>query len=274
MIVFLIDADNLSSPEWVDEACKRLEAGEGRISVLRAYGSSENLRGLTDAFRDWPIRQFPNLSLSKNTTDIALAVDAMELACRVPTPTVVAIGSGDADFLPLAVRLRERGIRMVCVSERGKMAQEAAHIYDRIVYVGGDIEFGRQLASANANAPAPVLASVATIKQTAARKAPAKHTVPDPAPAKKPATKKAPAKKVLATPTTVTVNQILAAAPALNSGELQRLAEVSKQLHDAKLIGKNTSSTKVFKRHPQHFELTPARQPNQVRFIALRQGRP
>ena len=55
---------------------------------------------------------------------MALAVDAMELACQSPKPTVIAIGSGDADFVPLVVRLRERGIRMICVSERTKMASQ------------------------------------------------------------------------------------------------------------------------------------------------------
>jgi uncharacterized LabA/DUF88 family protein len=33
-----------------------------------------------------------------------------ELACQLPKPTVIAIGSGDADCVPLVVRLRERGI--------------------------------------------------------------------------------------------------------------------------------------------------------------------
>ena len=61
---------------------------------------------------------------------MALAVDAMELECQSPKPTVIAIGSADADFVPLVVRLRERGIRMICVSERNKMASEAIHAYD------------------------------------------------------------------------------------------------------------------------------------------------
>ena len=84
MIVFLIDADNLSSPDWVDEACKRLEAEEGSITVRRAYGSADNLRGLSEVMHAWTIRPFLNLALSKNTTDVALAVDAMELACLTP----------------------------------------------------------------------------------------------------------------------------------------------------------------------------------------------
>jgi len=84
VVAFLIDADNLSSPALVDEACQALESSE--------------------SMRKWAIRPFCNLSLGKNTTDIALAIDAMELACQTPAPEVIAIGSGDADFLPSAVR--------------------------------------------------------------------------------------------------------------------------------------------------------------------------
>jgi uncharacterized LabA/DUF88 family protein len=78
------------------------------------------------------IRPFANLSLTKNTKNIALAVDAMELACQTPLPTVVVIGSGEADFMPLVVRLRERGIRMICFSERTELAQEAAHTCNKV----------------------------------------------------------------------------------------------------------------------------------------------
>lgn len=138
MIVFLIDADNLSDPAWVQEAFQVLEKEEGAVSIRRAYGSAENLKGLTEPMRAWAIRPFVNLSLSKNTTDVSLAIDAMELACQTPRPTLIAIGSGDADFAPLVVRLRERGVRVLCVSKRGKLAQDAVPAYDQVIYVGGD----------------------------------------------------------------------------------------------------------------------------------------
>lgn len=48
MIVFLIDADNLSSPAWVNEVITTIEATEGPIAVRRGYGSAENLKGLAD----------------------------------------------------------------------------------------------------------------------------------------------------------------------------------------------------------------------------------
>ena len=149
MNIFLIDADNLNSGAWVDEAFRVLEKTEGRLPVRRAYGSAENLKALADTLRVWAVRPFVNMALTKNTTDMALAVDAMELACHVPTPALIVIGSGDADFTPLVVRLRERGIRVVCVSERSKMGREAISAYDQVILVGP--EHPPQGAAANGN---------------------------------------------------------------------------------------------------------------------------
>jgi hypothetical protein len=101
MVVLMIDADNLSAPAWIDEACQAIQKLEGSISVRRAYGSADNLRGLADVCGRWAIRPFVNLSLSKNTTDMALAVDLMELACLHPAPKVVYLGSGGRRLCPL-----------------------------------------------------------------------------------------------------------------------------------------------------------------------------
>ena len=60
--------------------------------------------------------------------------------------------------------------------------------------------------------------------------------------------------------------QILEAVPALKSGNDMVLGDVVKILHDAKLLAKNTASTKLFSKYPHHFELLPSRQPNRVRY--------
>ena len=115
MIVFLIDADNLSSPAWVNEAITTIEATEGPIAVRRAYGSAENLKGLADSLRDWAIRPFLNVYLTKNTTDMALAVDAMELAFRefklvLEPGGAVALAAALTGKLPV----KGRAVAVVC----------------------------------------------------------------------------------------------------------------------------------------------------------------
>ena len=235
MIVFLIDADNLSDPAWVQEAFQVLEKTEGAVSIRRAYGSAENLKGLTEPMRAWAIRPFVNLSLSKNTTDVSLAIDAMELACQTPRPTLIAIGSGDADFAPLVVRLRERGVRVLCVTKRGKLAQDAVPAYDQVIYVGGDQDAPTTKALQTANAK--------LANQAVPKKSTNKMSAVNAAPAKKKAAKKSASNAGKTTVDMATVADIVAAVPKLQTGEWQHLAEVVSVLRDKKLLSKNIMNT-------------------------------
>ncbi len=297
MNVFLIDADNLNSGAWVDEAFRILESSEGPMPVRRAYGSAENLKGLAEALRNWAVRPFVNLSLSKNTTDIALAVDAMALACQTPRPATVVIGSGDADFVPLVVRLRELGIRMVCVSERGKMGREAVSAYDRVILVGQEQAL---FEAQQAGTPqAPTLGAVSALSQTKVARKAAKKSPPEKAsvvkvPAKRVAAKKAasPSTKAKKSPVNSIdaheakeapllgaltdragelpnppeVQAILLAMPALQTGQAQALAAVARVLLEAKLRGKNMTATRLLKKYPLHFSLLPAEKPRTVTY--------
>ncbi|MDR3371522.1 NYN domain-containing protein [Rhodoferax sp.] len=312
MNIFLIDADNLNSGAWVDEAFRVLEETEGRLPVRRAYGSAENLKALADTLRAWAVRPFVNLALSKNTTDMALAVDAMELACQTPTPGLIVIGSGDADFTPLVVRLRERGIRVVCVSERSKMGREAIPAYDRVILVGPELSHQDATPLASLATPARK-----TPRKTAARKTATSQLSAEQAPSAKPQTPKSPAAKTPAKKTAskttsrnkavieptsseipatllaenagnnarqpdkatsraadLAVNQmpmldvaaILAAVPALQTGQPQSLAAVAKALLDAKLRGKNMTATKLLKKFSNQFVLAPTEKPRTVQY--------
>jgi uncharacterized LabA/DUF88 family protein len=267
MIALLIDADNLSSPEWVHEAVEILEQNEGVVAIRRAYGSAENMKGMTEVLRTKAIRPFVNLQLSKNTTDISLAVDAMELACLTPRPKLIVIASGDLDFVPLVVRLRERGIRVICISERSKLSQDAIPAYDQVIYVGAD----KTLISApKKHEVVPVTESVTSAppKETIAKTSPTKKAVPKTVAAKKDVAKKVTKKvAVNATPAVKTPQTIVAALPNMREGQWLELSEVAKILHDKKILAKNATSTKLFRQFPHHFELMPVGKPNKVRLI-------
>ena len=266
-MVLLVDADNLSSPVWVNEAMEILETSEGAIAVRRAYGSAENLKGLAETLRTWAIRPFVNLSLSKNTTDIALASDAMEFACQTPAPSMIVIGSGDADFVPLVVRLRERGIKVVCVSERSKMASEAVYAYDKVLFVGNQKAGSTDSTRDDAAASVPGRTMAADI--TTANAIPVKKAAAKKSPTKKTAAKKADTKAPAATADKTSLSAILAAVPGLKGGDWLHLSDAAKALHDSKLLGKNASTPKLFNKHPDQFELTPKKQPNKVRYVTL-----
>ena len=252
-------------PDWIDEAFKAIESFEGAISVRRAYGQADKLKGLEEVLRTYAVRPYLNLALSKNTTDLALAVDAMELACQIRLPKTIIIGSGDADFLPLVVRLRERGIKTVCVSVRNKISKEAIPAYDQIIYVGSDKATEDQSdLEASALPTSKAISLVTPVKKVALKKTAAKKVAVKAIPAKKAAVNKA-----NNTPAAATVDLILSSVTALKDGEWHKLNEIHKPLTDAKLIGKNATSTKIFKKFPHHFELTPDKQPNQVRYILV-----
>ena len=280
MIALLIDADNFSSPAWLEEAFQTLERNEGPIAIRRAYGSAEKLKGLADVLRSRAIRPFVNLSILKNTTDMSLAVDAMELACLTPRPKLMVIASGDLDFIPLVVRIRERGIRVVCISERSKMSQDAIPAYDQVIYVGEDQVVSpattkleaisvpvADIAATHQKAVVNILAVKASVpKSVTTKKVPKKIEPAKKAPAKKAPVKQAVKKTTSAKPV-ITAKSIVAAVPNLQSGQWLPLGDVAKILHDKKLLAKSATSSKLLRKFPEHFELMPAEKPNKVRAI-------
>nr|WP_315245574.1 NYN domain-containing protein [uncultured Albidiferax sp.] len=260
-VALLIDADNLSSPESVEEALRRLTELVGPVAIRRAYGSADNLKGLATVMRELAIRPILNDPLTKNTTDMLLAVDALDLWYEC-APAVIAIGTGDADFAPLALRLRERGVRLICFSQKTKLSPDIRAYYEQVFIV-------RSKSAADAPpAPAPKTRAAAAKKTVPRAKAApkARPTAPVSAPASTPTPAPAatPAQPALAE----AVAAILAVVPGLQDGQTVALNDAVKLLHDAKLIGKNGSSIKFFKKYAAHFELSPEIQPTRLRFLA------
>ena len=128
----LIDADNFADAVAIDAAWAQLKARAGRVGVCRAYGSAARLQSMATIWRNLGARTFPNLFIDKNTTDAALIADAVALHFQHGT-RLFAIASGDADFAPLAVRLREWGCEVWCFSIEGILFAGARAYYDRVV---------------------------------------------------------------------------------------------------------------------------------------------
>ncbi len=113
-VAVLFDADNVPS------RCARevldLAASEGRVVVKRAYGNwaKPSLRSWLLLLGELAIRpcQQTDYVSGKNASDIALMIDAMDLLYQKRFDTFVIVSS-DSDFTPLAMRLRESGVRVV-----------------------------------------------------------------------------------------------------------------------------------------------------------------
>lgn len=250
-IAFLIDADNLNDPEAVAEAFEHLHAITGPSTIRRAYGSDDSLRGLAPVLKQYAVRRCANYALEKNTTDMAMAVDAMEIVCEM-RPAVVALGTGDTDFYPLVVRLRERGVRVIAFSLNGKMAEDMRSACSELFFVGKP---HASAPAARKTVPRKTAAKTAPAKKTPARKVAARKPAPAPAPA-------APPQKAAAT-----VRGILEVVPALGEGMPIRLDQAGQLLHAAAVIGKSASPAKLFRKFSADFELTPEDRPAYVRWL-------
>ncbi|MEO5771340.1 MAG: NYN domain-containing protein [Burkholderiaceae bacterium] len=252
-VMLLIDADNLSA-DVVEQAVAWVGKHFGGPHVRRAYCTAECALKDQALFKRLSIRPMVNLAAGKNSTDIALAVDAIDLAIS-ERPAVVVIASSDSDFAPLVSRLREKGCRVVGIGQEGKTGEETKGVYD-------DYEVLTHKPRSSSPAPAA---------KAPAAKAPAKRPAAKRAATSRPAAKKA----VAAAPPlpaprddlNAQVQDILRAVPALAKGDNLELNVVAARLRELKLLSKNASSTKLFLQYPQLFVLEPANKPHKVRAI-------
>ena len=232
-VMLLIDADNVSL-DVIEQAVPWVHQHFGGPHVRRAYCTAESAVKHQAAFKRLGIRPMVNLAAGKNSTDIALAVDAIDLATS-ERPQVVVIASSDSDFAPLVARLREKGCRVIGVGQDGKTGDETIGVYD-------DYEV---LSHRKGTRAAPT-------------KAPAKPA------ARKAAPRKAAAKKAAAPAIPERAQAIFDALPALAAGETVELRVAAERLRDANLLSRSGSSTKLFGQFPELFELRPEKQPNHV----------
>lgn len=280
-VMLLIDADNVSV-DVIEQAVALLLDEHGALHVRRAYGTAESVVKCQAVFRRLSIRPMVNLSSGKNSTDIALAVDAIDLVLA-ERPDIVVIASSDSDFAPLVGRLREKGCRVLGIGQDGKTGDETRKVYDGFTVLAhrrNGVDSGEAAKPAPARAPARQ-------RPPAARKA-ATKTAAEPAPpppaaktvARKTAAprKKAAAAAPAATPkaaasgaadvTAEKLRQIFAELPELLRGDKVELRLAASRLRDAGLLSRNGTCTKLFGQFEDRFELTPARNPNHVRLRA------
>ncbi len=237
-VMLLIDADNVSA-DVIAQAVEKVHAEQGAIHVRRAYCTAESAQKNLALFKRHSIRPIVNLSAGKNSTDIALAVDALDLVLA-ERPALVVIVSSDSDFAPLVIRLREKGCRVEGIGQQGKTGDETQAVYDGYTVLAHGK--GKAVAKAAKPARAAKRAKVATVPEPVA---PPAEAVPD------------------------DVLRILHAVPALRDGVRLELGIAAERLRAAGLLAKSAPSTKLFKKHPDHFALSPEKQPNKVQYIAL-----
>jgi uncharacterized protein (TIGR00288 family) len=209
--MLLIDADNVSV-DVMEQAVRLLLLQHGGLHVRRAYCTAESAVANQAAFKRLGIKPMVNLAAGKNSTDIAMAVDAIDLVLA-ERPDVVVIASSDSDFAPLVHRLREKGCVVRGIGQLGKTGDETQDVYDDFTV----LEHRKGAVGAEA-------------RQAPARKTTRSRAGGKPAAEKAPAQKKAPgAKKAAAKPA---AKSAAAKTPARKSATRKR-ASSAEDIADA-----------------------------------------
>jgi uncharacterized protein (TIGR00288 family) len=300
-VMLLIDADNVSA-DVIDQAVGHVMAQHGAIHVRRAYCTAESALANLQLFKRHSIRPIVNLSTGKNSTDISLAVDAIDLVLA-ERPDIVVVVSSDSDFAPLVIRLREKGCRVEGIGQQGKTGDDSKPVYDDFIDL---THKGRAGATARPAARKRVV--LKTVDLDLDLEEPAAAPAPERAPTRAPARTarpgaEAPVRRRAAAvpaqggrsraraaapqalpdddhelaqtgarhaPLPDEVTRILAAVPDLWRGGKIELGVASEQLRAGNLLARSATSSRLFKKFPTHFALTPERQPNKVQYVGPR----
>lgn len=134
-VAVLVDLENVGagSLRWLlDQASEA-----GRIIVKRAYGDWSKAAVNQEQILEYGVEQI-HVSRSpgggKNSSDIRLAIDAVDLLHQSPVDTFVIVSS-DTDFVPLVSKLRAAGKTVIGAGRRAAASRFLVSSCDRYIYL-------------------------------------------------------------------------------------------------------------------------------------------
>ncbi|HRH93607.1 MAG TPA: NYN domain-containing protein [Candidatus Peribacteria bacterium] len=110
---------------------------KGKLIVKKAYCDWSRFPVYTAPFHGAAIEliEIPKRSVTgKNSADIRLVVDAMDLAWSKPHIDTFVIVSGDSDFSPLVSKLKENGKHVIGLGMRGSTSGLLSDNCDEFIY--------------------------------------------------------------------------------------------------------------------------------------------
>lgn len=133
-LAVLIDFENvgLKSIQWLFDQISNI----GRIIIKRAYGDWSIASDKRDHLLQLgiePVHLFHSRG-NKNSSDIRLAIDAIELLHQTPVDTFVIVSS-DSDFVPLVSKLRAAGKRVIGAGHQATASRTLVISCDRYFYL-------------------------------------------------------------------------------------------------------------------------------------------
>ncbi len=135
LVAALVDFENagLDSIQWLFDQISDV----GRIIVKRAYADWSNAGNKRDQLLELgiePIQQFHSGPKGKNSSDIRLAIDAVDLLHQSPVDTFVIVSS-DSDFIPLVNKLRAAGKTVIGAGRKATAPRTLVISCDKYYYL-------------------------------------------------------------------------------------------------------------------------------------------
>jgi len=145
-IAVLIDYENvgLNSIQGLFDQLSDL----GRVIVKRAYADWSAAGKQRDQVLELGIEavhHFHAAKVAKNSSDISLAIDAVDLLYRSPVDTFVIV-SADSDFVTLVSKLRSAGKTVIGAGRRDVVSTTLVRACDRYIYLESPVK-ARQAAA-------------------------------------------------------------------------------------------------------------------------------
>ena len=109
----------------------------GRITIKRAYADWSTQRNKRDQLLELgieAIHHFRSTKSGKNSSDIRLVIDAIDLRHTSDLDTFVVVSS-DSDFVPLVMYLRAAGKSVMAAGRRETTAPTLVKSCDRYIYL-------------------------------------------------------------------------------------------------------------------------------------------
>jgi uncharacterized protein (TIGR00288 family) len=134
-LAVLIDFENtgLKPIQWLFDQVSDI----GRIIVKRAYADWSVESDKRDQLLELgiePVHLFRSSGGGKNSSDIRLAIDAIELLHQSPVDTFVIVSS-DSDFVPLVSKLRAAGKTVIGAGREAIVSRTLVRSCDRYYYL-------------------------------------------------------------------------------------------------------------------------------------------
>lgn len=157
-IAVFIDFENIalglrdaSAPFEVRRVLDRL-LEKGKVIVKVAYADWNRFRSHTQSLHESGIEliEIPRReSTGKNSADIRLVVDAMDLSWSKEHIDTFVVVSGDSDFSPLVAKLKENGKHVIGLGMKASTSSLLANACDEFIYYE-DLEHGPEPSKAGA----------------------------------------------------------------------------------------------------------------------------